>query len=170
MNFTMSWNEWYVVLMATVSTSFFLIIRKHFPFSARILIWIFTVNFVELFDYAIAATPFQLYYCGDNTSYEISTGVLQCFIYPPYAFVFLYFYDKWNIRGTKLLYYIIGWTLFSVLFEWTFVLSGVFNYISWKLYYSVPIYPVSHLLLLALYRFIQKHLHTPMPSNGSPAG
>lgn len=137
MNFTMSWNEWFILLTAAVCTLVFLTIRKHFRLAVRILLWVYTVNFVEVFDYALAATPFRIYLCGDNTSYEISGGVLQFFIYPPYSFVFLYFYDKWKIHDNKrkTTLYIVCWIGFSIFFEWICLMNGVFTYLGWKLIY-----------------------------------
>lgn len=165
----MSWNEWFIIICGVIAMSLYLLIRKHFEPIVKIMVWIYTVAYIETIDYGLAKTPFAVYYCMDNTTYEFSAGIIHIFICPPSSFIFLYFYTKWEIKGRKLVYYIMFWTVIAVLYEWMCVINGVFTYTGWKLYYSIAVYPISQLLLIWLYHFINKHIDEPIPRNGSAA-
>jgi len=153
-----NWNEWLTVILSVIAMSAFLLIRKHFRPMAIALIWLFTAAYLSVVDYALAATPFELYYCGDDETYELITAIAYLFMYTPFSFLFLYTYDKWDIRGIKLVPFLAGWTCFSVFFEWLNIQTGFLVYNHWKLYYSIPWYPVSGLILIGVYHFVRHHL------------
>ncbi|MFC5448292.1 hypothetical protein [Paenibacillus aestuarii] len=161
MNFHIDWNEWFVVICSVIAMTMFFRIRKHFNAITIVIIWIFNVVYVATLDYALAVTPFQLYYCGDNETYEPITAFAHIFMYPPFSFLFLYLYDKWNLRNKKnrkrLVFFFIGAAVFSVFFEWLNVLNGFLVYTGWKLYGSFPMYVFSALILLKLYHFIERN-------------
>lgn len=164
MNWTFDWNEWFMLITSFIAFSVFLKLRKQFHPIVIIVIWIFTIAYVQTIDYMLAATPFKLYYCADNETYEPFAAIIHIFLYPSFSFIFLYFYDKWKIHGRKLFYYILFWTAFSVFFEWLNIINGVFFYTGWKLYSSIPTYPISSLILIKLFQFIKKQLQKPLPS------
>jgi hypothetical protein len=39
------------------------------------------------------------------------------------------------------MWYVLGWTIYSVMYEWIFVESGLMYYNGWKLWYSALCYP-----------------------------
>jgi len=163
-NFTWDWNEWFMVITSVAATSLFLLIRKSFPTVLIIAIWVYITTMVATADYFIAATPFKLYYCADNTSYEPTATMIHVFTYPPFAFFLLYFYERWKLRGVRLWIYIAVWSVFSAFFEWINVVNGVFTYTGWKLLYSVPVYLLSQVLLIYLYRNLRNWLDEPIPA------
>jgi hypothetical protein len=83
-------------------------------------------------------------------------------MYPCASFLFLFGYDKWELYGKKTVWYIIGWTGFSLFFEWLCVKNHVLTYTGWKIYYSIPTYPIASALLLVLFHFIKKKLKDPL--------
>jgi hypothetical protein len=161
MNFHFDWNEWFVVICSVVAMTMFFMIRKHFKPMTVVMIWMFNFVFVASLDYGLAATPFELYYCGDNETYEPIATFAHLFLYPPFSFLLLYLYDKWNLgekkRRLPFVLYLACWTVFSVFFEWLHILSGFFVYTGWSVYYSLPMYPLSALLLLRIYHFIEQN-------------
>jgi hypothetical protein len=163
MNFHIDWNEWFVVICSVIAMTVFFRIRKHFDAITIVIIWTFNFLLVATYDYVLAATPFELYYCGDNVTYEPIATFAHVFLYPPFSFLFLFFYDKWNLHEKKhrerFVLYLAGWTVFAVFFEWLHVLNGFFVYTGWKLYYSIPLYPISALILLRIYHFIESNYH-----------
>lgn len=159
MNFTFDRNEWFVVASSVVVLLYFLRIRKHFQPMAILVLWIFNFTFVATIDYAVAATPFHVYDCLDNETYEPMAAYSHLFVYTPFSFIFLYYYDKWAIRGYKLVVYLAAWTVFSLFYEWLGLNFGFLNYSrGWKMIYSIPTYPTASLILLVIYRFVQKNL------------
>lgn len=165
MNWTFDWNEWFMIMTSFLAAIVIFLLRKHFQSIVFILIWIYSIAFVETIDYALAATPFKVYYCADNLTYEPAAALIHLFLYPSFSFIFLFIYDKWKIRRKNLLIYLIIWTAFALFFEWLNVINGVFTYIGWKIYYSIPTYPIASWLLIKVFHFIQKHLSNPQMIN-----
>lgn len=155
MNVTFDWNEWFMIISSLGLFIVFLFIRKFFHPLFIIIIWVTNVAFVETIDYFLASTPFKWYYFSDNPSYEPSAALFHVILYPSFSFIFLYFYDKWSIQGFKLFMYLLFWTGFSLFFEWLCVLNNVLTYTGWKIYYSIPTYPISAMLLILFYKFIR---------------
>ncbi|MEH7301441.1 hypothetical protein [Neobacillus drentensis] len=158
MNVTFDWNEWYFILTTAVVILFTLPIRKYFPLVIVIIIWIWNIGFVATIDYFLLATPFRLYIYGDNPTYEASGALYHLFIYPCASLLFLFGYDKFQLYGKKTVWYILFWTGFSLLFEWITVKNHALTYTGWKLYYSIPFYPTTAVLLIILFRFTKKKL------------
>jgi hypothetical protein len=123
-----------------------------------IVIWIFNITFVSSIDYFLIATPFKVYYFGDNPTYELSGALFHLFMYPCSSLLFLFGYDKFELYGKKTAFYILFWTGFSLFFEWLSVKNHALIYTGWKLYYSIPAYPITAILLIILFRFTKKKL------------
>jgi hypothetical protein len=164
MNFTWNGNEWFMVITSALAFYGTLLVRRHFNPITFIMIWIFAIAYVESIDYAIAGTPFKLYYCADNETYEPAAAVIHIFLYPSFVFFFLYLYGKWKLRGMRLAIYFIAWTAFSILFEWINVKAGVFTYTGWHIILSIPTYPFSAAISIGLYHFIERRLRQAAPS------
>ncbi|MBO7744803.1 hypothetical protein I8J29_11385 [Paenibacillus sp. MWE-103] len=160
MNVRFDWNEWYFILTSAIALASFIPIRAYFPRVVVILIWICNAGLVASTDYFLIATPFRLYYFGDNPSYELSGSLFHLFMYPCASLLFLYGYDRWRLRGWRLAGYIAAWTGVAVAFEWLSVVNGALTYTGWKLRYSVPVYPAAASGLILLYRFIASRLAT----------
>lgn len=58
------------------------------------------------------------------------------------GYLLLYFYDKWNVRGISIFFYIMSWSIIAVLFEWITMNARIFNYTGWTLFYSYTVYEV----------------------------
>ncbi|TYP73241.1 hypothetical protein [Paenibacillus methanolicus] len=161
MNFRFDGNEWFVVACSIVLLTYVWIIRKHFQPMLMLILWVYNLVFVATLDYALAATPFHLYDCMDNATYEPMAAYAHAFLYTPYSFIFLYYYDKWSINRNKrvLLFYLSAWTCIALFFEWISLKFGFLDYgRGWKMTWSVPTYPLSALLTIRVYRFIKDQL------------
>jgi len=158
MNVTFDWNEWFFILSTCLAFILFLPIRKYFSPVMVTIIWTYNIALVSTIDYFLLATPFKLYIFGDNSSYELSGALFHLFMYPIASLLFLFIYDKWKLYGTKTFWYILFWTGFAVLFEWVCVKNHALTYTGWKLYYSIPTYPIAALMLIFLFRFTKKEL------------
>lgn len=158
MNVTFDWNEWFFIISSTLAILLFLPIRKYFSLIMMVVIWVYNVALVSTIDYFLLATPFELYYFGDNTTYELSGALFHFFMYPIAAIYFLFFYDKWELKGVKTGVYILFWSIFAVFFEWITVKNNALTYTGWKLIYSIPTYPIASVLLIVLFRFTKAQL------------
>ncbi|MCM3575324.1 hypothetical protein M3172_19170 [Mesobacillus subterraneus] len=155
MNVKYDWNEWYFLISSVAALLTFWPIRKYFRPVIVLLIWMYNIFLVSSIDYFLIATPFKAYYFGDNPTYELSGALFHLFMYPCASLVFLYFYDKFELRGKKTVVYILGWTGFSVFYEWICVKNNALIYTGWKLLYSIPVYPVAAFLLILFFHFIR---------------
>lgn len=158
MNVTFDWNEWFFIITTTMILALFYPIRKYFPPVMVIIIWICNITYVATIDYFLLATPFKLYIFGDNPTYELSGALFHLFMYPCASIIFLYIYDKWELHGKKTAIYILFWTGFALFFEWLSVKNNALTYTGWKLYYSIPFYPITSILLIILFHFTKKKL------------
>ncbi|UOQ91840.1 hypothetical protein MUO14_15085 [Halobacillus shinanisalinarum] len=50
--------------------------------------------------------------------------------------------------------YILGWSLFSIVFEWGILQTGFFYYNGWHHTYSMILYPIIFLILYGNYRIV----------------
>src|SRR5690348_11181125 len=116
MNVTFDWNEWFSIFTSLVAFCLFLSIRKYFPLVFVILVWMYNIGLVSTIDYFLVATPFKVYYFGDNATYDFFSALFHLFVYPCASLIFLYIYDKWELHGKKTKWYILFWTIFAVFF------------------------------------------------------
>jgi len=80
-------------------------------------------------------------------------GLIPIFlVYPAISILYLNLYP-FHKPILQHVVYIAGWTLFSIVYEWSTVQAGWFYYVSWKLWYSALIYPVLFVILLLNYKF-----------------
>ena len=87
-------------------------------------------------------------------------GFLAMFlIFPSVNILFLNFYPLKRKMKKKIIY-IIGWTVFALVFEWICLKTHFFYYNGWKLWYSAICYPIIFLVLLINLKFIRKLLHS----------
>lgn len=158
MNVSFDWNEWFFIISSSIMFIIFLPIRKYFSPVIVTIIWVCNVVYVSTIDYFLLATPFKLYMFGDNPTYELSGALFHFFMYPCASLLFLFGYDKWGLYGKKTVWYVLFWTGFSVFFEWICVKNHALTYTGWKLYYSIPTYPLTAVLLIIFFHFIKKKL------------
>ncbi|UUZ82793.1 hypothetical protein LJK88_01775 [Paenibacillus sp. P26] len=104
----------------------------------------------------IGVPPFDFYDNNDWPELELS-DVLLHFLYPPFAYLFVYLYDRWNIRGISLLVYILGFSLFGIGFEVICDWAGVYQYKKWNLWCSFAIYIYNQSFLLLYFRMLLNH-------------
>jgi hypothetical protein len=158
MNVTYDWNEWFFLISSLAALFFYLPIRKYFSPVLVTLIWIYNISLVSTIDYFFIATPFKVYYFGDNPTYELSGALFHLFMYPCASLIFLYIYDKFELYGKKTAWYILFWTGFALVYEWICVKNQALIYTGWKIYYSIPFYPAAAIVLILFFRFIKKEL------------
>ncbi|MEH7886916.1 hypothetical protein V7654_21665 [Bacillus sp. JJ1609] len=156
MNVTYDWNEWFFLISTSVILLLFFPIRKYFSPVIVLLIWIYNIAIVSTIDYFLIATPFKLYYFGDNPTYELSGALFHLFMYPCASLIFQYIYDKFELYSKKTAWYILCWTGFSLFYEWICVKNNALIYTGWKLQYSVPVYPVAAIVLILFFHFVKK--------------
>ncbi len=150
-------NEWFVIIVTLLSYSVLLLIPKHLPKSIMIMVMLFSSTVARLFDHLLSSPKLNLYDLMDAPKYEVF-DLLTYLLYPPFAYVFIYLFNKLKIRGFWIVLYILLWSIVGTMFEWLTVIFGIFNYNNWKLSYSFTVYLIVQSLTLLFFQYLI-HVH-----------
>ncbi len=124
------------------------------------------ISYFEMYTTSLFSTVLQLitdiylefkynFYWYFSPGVDYITLWVVFWIYPSVNILFLNFYPT-NKKFSTSVYYILGWTLFALVYEWVAVNYGFFQYNGWKLWYSAIIYPFLYLLLYINWKIIRR--------------
>ena len=83
-------------------------------------------------------------------------GLLSTFLYfPSISYLFLNFFP-FKKRLLHKIYYVLVWSIFSIVFEWFTLKTGFFYYNEWKIWYSGLLYPLIFSSLVLNMKFIKR--------------
>lgn len=152
-------NEWFIILVLLVSIALIIILpRMELPFILVLNVYGITAGM--FFDHTISIDPFNFYDVNDNSNYELF-DFISYIMYGPFAYFFVYFYEKFKIKGLLTILYIFLWSIISICLELFALKIGVFHYRrEYRLLYSFPIYLFIQSCLVIFYHFIKKNLKT----------
>ncbi|MFS0616019.1 hypothetical protein [Lederbergia ruris] len=156
-------NEWFIIIGLILSYSLILWLPKRFPLSLTILLLLFGSTVARIYDHLLSSPDLNLYNIMDSRKYELF-DVISYFLYAPFSYLYIYFYEKLNVRGFWILLYIVISSIIGTLFEGVNALFHVFNYHGWKLSYSFSVYLGVQALTLLFYHMI-KHFHHRQTTN-----
>lgn len=148
-------NELFLIITLSITITFMSILPRRFPLSISILLCMFASTVARICDHILAGQTLDLYDVMDTNKYELF-DFISYFLYIPFAYFFVYFYDKWKIKGFYLFLYIVICSIGGVAFEWLSHYFHVIEYKWWKLYYSLPVYLIVQPATLIFYEFINK--------------
>lgn len=104
-------------------------------------------------DHSIGTPPIDVY---DTNIYPwlTVTDLLTWSMYPISGYLFVYVYDKWNIKRLGIPLYVLCWAVIGTAFEAISARFGVFQYKGWSLPYSFLVYLPVQLLTVVWYRIL----------------
>ena len=149
-------NEWFVLISLIISTTIVIILPRRFPLSKIILLFLFSAVVARLSDHLLAGPNSNLYNLMDTNTLDLF-DMLTYFLYMPFVYFFIYFYDKWKLRGYSIFLYIVGSVLAGTVYEWITSYFNVFNYHGWKVYYSFTVYLAIQPLTILFYELLRKN-------------
>ncbi|QHS22413.1 hypothetical protein GWK91_05350 [Virgibacillus sp. MSP4-1] len=149
-------NEWFVLTGVILSYLLVYLLPRRFPISVMILVMLFAIVCARFLDHMMAAPSIDLYDIMDKGSYELFDLVLYSF-YAPFAYLYIFLFDKFKIKGIWTGLYILIWSLIAIGFERVNMYLGVFHYHGWKVAYSFPVYLAVQSLTLLFFLYIQHH-------------
>ncbi|WP_449620450.1 CBO0543 family protein [Robertmurraya sp. Marseille-Q9965] len=85
------------------------------------------------------------------------TLLYAIFIYGPVSIVFLNYFPYKKKFKSKIIY-IAAWSIFAYVYEILFLWSGTFYYHGWKFWYSVILYPILYVILVAFHKYVKRLL------------
>lgn len=156
-------NEWFIIIAITLSYSLILWLPKRFPLGLTILLLLFGSTIARIYDHLLSSPDLNLYHIMDSSKYELF-DVISYFLYAPFSYLYVYLYERLNVRGLWILLYIVISSIIGTLFEGVNALFHVFNYHGWKLTYSFSVYLFVQALTLLFYHMV-KQAHHLRPTN-----
>ncbi|WP_226037777.1 hypothetical protein [Aquibacillus saliphilus] len=148
-------NELFVLTALIISYLLLFFLPNRFPISMSLLIMLFTATVARLSDHLFSGPNLDLYNIMDMGTYELF-DLFTYLLYAPFGYFLIYGYDKWKIKGSLILFYIIAWALLATIFEGVSSLFGVFVYKGWNLSYSFTYYMTMNSFMLLFYNFIKR--------------
>ncbi|MEH7418139.1 hypothetical protein V7266_22995 [Neobacillus drentensis] len=146
-------NEWFIIISLIVTYWLIVKLPKRFPLTITLLILFFGMAYVQVIDHILAGSSFNTYDINDYGKFEWFDWI-GWFIYPPFGYFFIYFFDKWSIRGIRLFGYIMGWSVIAMIVEWISLEFNMFKYYSWKFAYSYPVYLLTLCIYLLFFLYV----------------
>ncbi|MCY9660151.1 hypothetical protein P5G65_03725 [Paenibacillus chondroitinus] len=149
-------NDWFVIGCIALSYLIIYLLPKRFTGSVTLLLFLFSSTMACMLDNSIGGHIFDLYDIMDGPAYTVMDFAVY-FLYAPFGYFFIYFYDRFQFKGIKTVGYILLCSCMSIGFEWICTLVGVFHYKdSYGIHYSFVIYLLSQSATLSFYHFIRR--------------
>lgn len=148
-------NEWYILAMLVISYSALILLPKRVSPKLMILglVWGFASS--TLFDFTIGGGLMDFYQVNDSNRYEL-TDLLVYFLFAPFGYFFIYFYEAFKIRKKTLLYYIAGWTVAGTGMQWVSEWMRLTHYQhGYKLEYNIVVFLVVQTITGWFYAYIK---------------
>lgn len=147
-------NDYFVIFAVIISWAIFFILPKILSKQVIILISLYSLTTAALFDNSVGAAPWDFYDIMDGPDYTVMDVVVY-FLYPPFSYLFLYIYKKFQIRDQYLILYIPCFTAAAIVVEWVYHKMKVFEYKNGNsIIYSICVYLMIQSVLMCFYRFI----------------
>ncbi|TVX98575.1 hypothetical protein [Paenibacillus cremeus] len=151
-------NEWFIIVSLILVLIPSLLLPNRFSPLTVIFMMLFNVFLGQTTDYILAVPPYDLYDVNDRPDYEIFDFILYFLLYPPAAYLVIYLYSKWTIKGLYIIPYIVGSAALSVGLESVAHIFHVFTYKGWKLIYSFAVYHAVWSLNILMLHFVQSFI------------
>ncbi|WP_438446990.1 hypothetical protein [Gorillibacterium sp. sgz5001074] len=151
-------NEWFVLTMLVAAYGAIAILPKILPRSIVIpaLIWGFASS--TLFDFTIGGGLMDFYRVNDSNHYEL-TDLLIYFMFAPYGYFFVYFFEVLQITRKTAPLYILAWTFAGLLVQVVAEWMGMTHYQrGYRLEYNVVVFLAVQSVTALVYMHVQKQL------------
>jgi apolipoprotein N-acyltransferase len=156
-------NEWMLIVTIIGGVLLYKFLPKRFPHSMAFLIMVFSSFYSRTVDHVLASPFLDFYDVMDNPKYEFF-GVFTYFMYAPFAYIFIYFFDKYNLKGMKAALYILGFSLFGTGFEWISTKLHIFTLKEWKTAYSFTVYLFVQYCTVLFFLYLKRIYRLPKTS------
>jgi hypothetical protein len=151
----MVYLKWIVLIITILlfnTTSFFM--RKRLSYSELYSTVLFALVACSIAD-GYASFHFKAWGFFEVEKVEFSALLIVLGIYPGAAAMIINWYpyaSSWWKKFT----YLMGWAIFSTLYEWLTLVVGILWHIKWNLFYSFLIYPFIYYMLIIHVRIYRK--------------
>ena len=152
-------NDYFVIAAVIVSWVIYIFLPKIFSKQMIVFIFLYSLTIASIFDNSFGATPIDLYDIMDGPAYTVM-DIPVYLLYPPAGYIFLFLYQKLQIRDHYLVFFIMASTSVSLGIEWIYHNLGVFHYKDeYNMIYSICIYLFVQSLFVLFYRILKPNQH-----------
>ncbi|MFB4166074.1 hypothetical protein ACE1TI_20345 [Alteribacillus sp. JSM 102045] len=147
-------NEISILIMIVVAyTVLFLLPKKFSPeITLLFLLWGFSIG--VFFDFTIGGGLIDFYRLNDSQQYELF-DFLYYLLFPPFSYLFIYFYESLEINRKTFIGYILAWALLGVGMQWIFINLDIIHFQNdYQLIYSFPVFLISQTVTGLYYEFV----------------
>lgn len=149
-------NEIYILVMLAVAYGAFIFFPKKLPREITILFLVWGFTSATFFDFTIGGGVLDFYKVNDSNQYEL-TDVLSYFLFAPFSYFFVYFYERININKKTFIFYVLGWSLLGLGMEKVSNWMGLTHYQNgYDLKYSFVVFLVVQTTTALYYEFVKK--------------
>ncbi|WP_226530664.1 hypothetical protein [Metabacillus niabensis] len=151
-------NEIYILVMLLLTYTAILVIPKKLPLNFTLLFLTWGLATSTLIDFTIGGGLIDFYKVNDSNTYEL-TDFLTYFLFPPFSYFFIYFYEVLNINKKRFILYILGWTIVGLATEKLCTIMGVTHYQhGYKIHFSLVVFLLVQTTTALYYELIKKKL------------
>lgn len=151
-------NEWFIIIMILVNVIIMLRLPQRLPSTIMLLIMMIGLASAKTLDHIFGTPPLDFFDVNDSPKYELF-DLLIYFLYSPFAYYLVYFYDKWHLKGFAAWLYVLAWSVFAIGLDWTCVQLHVYLYKKWTLLYSLPVYLITIGMTLGFFHLLKFLYH-----------
>jgi hypothetical protein len=151
-------NDYCLLGIIIITWGIFFFLPKIFSKQFTVLIFLYSLTVPSIIDNSFGIAPFDYYDIMDSPQYTGMDLVLYL-LYPPYGYIFLYFYKKLCKSDKYIVLFISVATLVSFCFEWLNHKIGIFHYKhGYQIIYSICFYLITQTILIVYYRIVELKL------------
>jgi hypothetical protein len=149
-------NEIYILIMLVIAYAAFFLFPKRLPRSITILLLVWGFVSSTFFDFTIGGGLLDLYRVNDSNKYELF-DLLSYFLFAPFSYFFVYFYERFKIGRKAFIFYVLGWCSVGLIMEKVSGFMGLTHYQhGYSMKYSLVVFLVVQTTTALYYELIKK--------------
>ncbi|MGD6944399.1 hypothetical protein ACQCT6_20580 [Cytobacillus gottheilii] len=133
-------NEIFLLIFLIAAYIIVFLFPRIFTSAVLLLSFVWGITVGMIFDFTIGGGLFDYYKTNDSNRYELFDLLYFC-LYGPFGYLYFYFYERFKINNKSFIFYVVGWSLVGVVFQWLFMKLGILTLQNgYKLSYSFIIF------------------------------
>lgn len=158
-------NEIYILVMLVTAYLAFFFFPKRLPRQITILFLVWGFASSTLFDFTIGGGLLDFYKVNDSNRYELF-DLITYFLFAPFSYFFVYFYERFNINRKTFIFYVLGWCLMGLMMEKVSIFMGVTHYQrGYSMKFSLVVFLVVQTTTALYYVLLKKKQQTNLYSS-----
>ncbi len=146
--------KWVIIILTILIFNIILILMKKRLKIAEIYVSVIFSLFVVLLTDIFASYRLKAWGFFNVEATEYSSLFIIFGIYPAAAAMIINWYPYKSVWWIKI-GYLLGWTIFSIVYEWLALKVGILWHIHWNLFCSLLLYPFIYYMLIVHVRVYQ---------------